>query len=192
MADDRSDRSGAMPGQSEPRKVRVRSSAEREERAQRRQTRRQATEEQAKQVERDVKATTAAPSEPKKKRKSRSQVCPKCGKYYEVTDLPVGHTVECYCGAEFTVKPPTEKTAVASESLELIEMRKKRSVITVGMVIAGLVGIGVLSFAVWRTVDAGVSAATVFAYFLAVLFLVATFAISSERKRLREAIDDAS
>ena len=158
----------------------------------RRAARRRVTEEQAAQAVADAKSSQRqAKSAPEKKKKPRGQVCPKCGKYFDTTDTPIGQEVTCYCGHTMVVRPPAEKED-NRKPIQIIETQKRLGWITFGLVAAALLFIGVLSFATMRTMDVGISAAVVFTYLLAVLFLVAAIAIGAERKRLKAELEDST
>ena len=175
----------------EPRKVHVRSSEEREARAKLRAKRKAMTQEQADQAAAEIRAREAEASDGKKKKKKqqRGQVCPKCGKFYDVTDRPVGTEVTCYCGHTFTVSPPTDKLP-EFEPVELTQMKSRKMWVTIGLVASALVGIGIMVAAILRLRTYGFTGGSVFSLLLALLFLVAAVAIGAERKRIQGELDE--
>ena len=123
---------------------------------------RQAARHAARQTELEAKARAAAASPPpaeapplklkpliaqpreepreqdEEEQQARGMVCPRCGKYHDITKREVGTVFECNCGKELYVAPIRENPGAlpATVVIRLRELYQKRFWSIVGMILA--------------------------------------------------------
>lgn len=65
-------------------------------------------------------------------------VCPRCGKYHDITHRTIGSEFDCKCGAALLVPPFRERPPglPAPVTIRLQELRQRRAMALAGMLIA--------------------------------------------------------
>lgn len=94
-------------------------------------------------------AALAKPAEEEEKDRSpaRGMVCPRCGKYHDISQRPIGSSFECKCGAQLRV-PPIRDTGPALPAplvLRLRDLHRRRNLAIAGMMLAFPICIALIS-----------------------------------------------
>lgn len=115
----------------------------------------------------------------------RGMVCPRCGKYHDITDRRVGSSFECKCGTKLRVLPPPEQTSTLSAVaiIRLRELRTRRAYALLGMVLAYPLCIVLISAALYLIMTEERFVAGTCAGVFAVAFLCAAVIATSEYRR---------
>ena len=180
------------PKPNEPRRVHVASSAEREARRAARAKQKALEAEKKKQAlaESVEEGSTAAPptdkAEPEKKKKTgRGIVCPKCGKYHDVSARKVGDTFNCYCGQELVVTE-AKKEATSLKAVQVAELNARIRKLRFATGLAAGAGVVLVLIGVTRLYESGFRVPPTIALVIGIGFVGAALAIRGETKKTTE------
>ena len=140
-------------------------------------------------------AATGRNGKPKtsKRKTPRGLVCPKCGKYHDVSDRPPGDAFDCYCGEELVVPEETERRDPSQTAAAREERERARRVRLAGIAgfAAFVIGAGLIAAGVYVAVVLDSMANAACSVVIGLCFLAAAaFANAERRSILREDEDD--